>query len=180
MSFWKPGIEPRSVAKLVDGARVILLLRVGLAKQKVDRGVVSILLQQPAKNTSSSSRLAGADQSGAPRQQQTSIVGWMFEKGVENFNDFLIFLQHGIAEAQKLADERVVRMGFELALEGWNSFQVELGAETGESPVEIQPGEIGLPCGSLPEKLGSFWKFRVFGPHHAQVIIGTAQDFSDK
>ncbi len=120
------------------------------------------------------------DQSGTPRQQQTRIVWRILEKGLKNFDDLGVILEDGIAEAQKLADESVVGMRSELALERQNSLGVELGTEAGESPVAVQAGKIGLPRRSLPEKLGSFGKSRVFGPHHAQVVIGAAKDFSDK
>ena len=43
-----------------------------------------------------------------------------------------------------------------------------------------QARKIGLPGGGVPEKLRSVWKFRVFGAHHAQVVVGTAEDLSDK
>src|SRR4030095_11550315 len=71
-------------------------------------------------------------------------------------------------------------MRSELAFEWRNSFRVQLCAKTRESPVAIQAWEIGLPCCSLPEKLGSFGKFRGLGPHHTQVVIRTAEDFSNK
>src|SRR5882724_5419318 len=61
MSFWKLRIYPHSVSNLFYGARIIFLLRVGFSKQKVDRGVLGILIQQPAKNTSSSFGLTHAD-----------------------------------------------------------------------------------------------------------------------
>src|SRR5207253_3984043 len=72
----------------------------------------------------------------------------MFQKGVENLNHLPIVLQPGIAEAQKVADERVVRMRCDLALERRNSFHVKLGPEAGQSPVAVQAGEIRLPRGS--------------------------------
>src|SRR4029077_19856190 len=38
----------------------------------------------------------------------------------------------------------------------------------------------GIPYCSLLEKLGGFGKFRVLGAHHAQVVIATAEDFSER
>ena len=124
--------------------------------------------------------MAGAHQGRAPGEEQARIVRRVFEQWLQNINYLGIIFQHGIAQAQDLTDERVLRMRPELALESRNSFSVALGAEAGQAPIAVQTGKIGLPLSSLPEKLCGFGKFRFFGPHHAQIVIGTAQDFSDK
>ena len=110
----------------------------------------------------------------------------MFEQRAENVDYLGIVFQHVIAETQNLARENgvgvvgLVGLRLELAFEGWNSFGVEFGAEARQSPVAVQAGEIGLPCEGLLEELSGFREFRRFGPHHAQVVVGTAEDFSDK
>src|SRR5207302_7909541 len=91
----------------------------------------------------------------------------MFQKGVENLNHLPIVLQPGIAEAQKVADERVVRMRCELALERRNSFHGKLGPEAGQSPVAVQAGEIRLPRGSLLKTLRCSGQLRLSCAHHA-------------
>src|SRR5260370_19772366 len=122
VSLRKAGVEMEGGFQFGEGVRVVFLLCVGLSQQKVARSVVGILLQQPTKNTSSSPGLMRADQSGTPRKEQARIVRRVFDKGVQNFNDLRIVLQHGIAEAQKLTDERAVGMRSELAFEPRNSF----------------------------------------------------------
>src|SRR5260370_5787561 len=92
-----------------------------------------------------------ADQSVTPDEKQARIVGRVFEKGVQNFNDPRVVLQHGIAEAQKLANERVVGMHAELAFERRNSVRVEPGSESGESPRAVQARSDELPARGLRE-----------------------------
>src|SRR5205807_1744664 len=133
-----------------------------LSEQEVDRGIASILLQQPAENASSSSGLVRAHQGRTPRQEQARIVRRIVQQRLENLSDLCISLQDRIAEAQNLTDERVVGMRSELALQRWNCFRVEFGTEAGQSPIAVQPRKIGLPCGSLLEKLGGLRKSRVF------------------
>src|SRR2546426_11243693 len=66
MCLRKAGIELQGDFKFGKSVGVVCLLGVGLAQQKVDRSVVGILLEQLAKNTSSSVGLARADQGGTP------------------------------------------------------------------------------------------------------------------
>ena len=89
------------------------------------------MLQQPAENAGSSSGLMRVHQGRTPREEQARIVGRMVEQGVEKVNDLRIVLRHGIAQGENLADESVLGMRLELALQGRNSFRVELGSEAG-------------------------------------------------
>src|SRR5579864_7697819 len=71
-------------------------------------------------------------------------------------------------------------MRFEMPFERRNSVFVHLCAKAGQSPISIQTRQIGIPGCSLLEKLGGFGNSRVLGAHHAQVVIATAKDFSER
>src|ERR1700674_407977 len=167
----KAGIELQGGFQLGEGAGVVFLLGVCLAKEKMNIRIVGVMFEQTAENTSSSFGLTSAHQSSTPCKEQARIVGRVFEKGMENFGGLRKVFRHEIAHSEQLTDKMVIGMNRQLALQGRNSFGIKLGAIAGETPVAVETGKGGIPGGSLFEEFGGIGVLRVFRPHDAEVVV---------
>src|SRR5690349_8087388 len=111
----------------------------------MERGIIRILLEQPAENAGGSFGLVHVHESSTPGEQEAGIIRRVFQKGTEDFNYTLIPFQYGVAESKELADKGVVWIRFELPLKRRNSLCIQLCAEAGQSPISIKTWQAGLP-----------------------------------
>ena len=76
-----------------------------------------------------------------PSPQRAELLRMIGER-LQNLDDFVIVLQHGISEPQNLPNKRILRVSFDLALQGRNCLLIELGSKARQPPVTIQSGEV--------------------------------------
>ena len=77
--------------------------------------VGGVLGQQAFENAGGDFRLAGADERGAPGEEQAGVVWGIFGKRLQDFDGLQIFFGDEITQTEKLANEGVVGMGGERA-----------------------------------------------------------------
>src|SRR5437762_901405 len=176
----KPRVELQSGLQLAEATRRIPLLSVRLPKEKVNSRVARVLLQQPPENVPGGLRLTCPNESRTPGEEEPWIIRRVFEKRTQNLSSFGKVVGCKIAESEQLANEGIIGSGGKPTFQGQNSVGIKLGTVGGKTPVAVEPGKIGLPGRGLLEEFRSFREVGCFGPHDAQIVVGTGQNLSSK
>src|SRR5229473_439818 len=105
--FGKPRIKLQSSFHLCEATRKVFLLRVDLSEEKVNGGIVRVLLEQPTEDSSGNLRLTRSNEGRTPGKEKPRIIRESLEKWTKNLCSFDEVVSQEIAESEKLADEVV-------------------------------------------------------------------------
>src|SRR5580704_437118 len=172
----KSGIELQGSFQFGECVGVVFLLGVGLSEQQVNAGIAGVLFKKTAENFHGQTRLASANKSGAPSEEQARIVGRSLEKRTEDFSGLRKVFRDEIADSEKLTDKMIIGISRQLPLQGRNSFGIKLGAIGGKTPVAVEAGKGGIPSASLFKEFGGIREIRSLGAHDAEIVVGAGQN----
>src|SRR5580692_5471312 len=155
----KSGIELQGSFQFGECVGVVLLLGVGLSEQQVNAGIAGVLFKKTAENFHGLTRLASANKSGAPSEEQARIVGRSLEKRTEDFSGLRKVFRDEIADSEKLTDKMIIGISRQLPLQGRNSFGIKLGAIRGRPQLRSRPGRAGFQAPACLKSSAASAKF---------------------